>query len=278
MIGTPGTPPNAALTYLQVGQRLNEEACPLDPRCIVIAPKMEPPIVDALKGLFQSAVQIREQYEKGMMGTGMGFDWYMDQNIRNQTFGLSGTGITVAGANQTGSNLNVAGGAVSTTIANAGDVFTLAGVNAINPQNKQNTGAARQFVVTANVVSSGTGTATIPIAPALQVVGAAAPYNPFATVTALPANGAALTWANTTAGTVSPQGLGFFEEAFAFAAADLQLPGGVDMAARVSDDQLGMSMRLVRAYDINQDRFPTRIDILYGWAMLYGEMACRIAA
>jgi hypothetical protein len=59
--------------------------------------------------------------------------------------------------------------------------------------------------------------------------------------------------------------------------ADLLLPGGVDMASRVSDDQLGLSIRAVRAYDINNDRFPTRLDILYGFCVLYQEMACRIA-
>jgi hypothetical protein len=60
--------------------------------------------------------------------------------------------------------------------------------------------------------------------------------------------------------------------------ADLPLPGGVDMAARVSDKQLGLSIRLVRAYDINTDRFPTRIDILYGWVTLYKELACRVCS
>lgn len=270
VVGTPGTFPNTALQYLQAGQRLNEEACPVDDRKLVMGPGFVPPIVDALKGLFQSSERIAEQYEKGMMGIGLGFKWFMDQNMRTQTPGSSAGGITVAGANQTGSTLTVS--AITGTL-NAGDVFTIQGVHAVNPQNRQSTGALRQFVVTANVPANAT---SIPIAPAIAVYGTVAPFNPFATVDVLPANGAPLTL-EFTAGQSSGQACAFHPEAFAMACADLLLPGGVDMAARVADDQLGLSIRAIRAYDINQDRFPTRLDILYGFAVLYREMACRIA-
>jgi hypothetical protein len=50
------------------------------------------------------------------------------------------------------------------------------------------------------------------------------------------------------------------------------------MAARKADPQNGLSIRIVRAYDVSTDRFITRLDILYGWAMLYPEWACRIQA
>jgi len=32
----------------------------------------------------------------------------------------------------------------------------------------------------------------------------------------------------------------------------------------------------VRQYDINNDVFPTRIDMLYGTAVYYDELACRL--
>jgi len=271
-VGTPGTFPNAALTYLQAGQRLNEEACPVDDRKLVMGPGFVPPIVDSLKGLFQSSERIAEQYDKGMMGIGLGFEWFMDQNMRAFTAG-SGGAITVSGASQTGSTLTVSATAGA---VNIGDIFTIAGVYAVNPQNHQSTGALRQFVVTAAAI---TGATSLSIAP--PIVPATGSTNPtlgagFQTVTASPAGGAAITFIYTAAQT-SNQALAFHPEAFAFACADLQLPGGVDMAARVADDQLGMSIRMVRAYDINLDRFPTRLDILYGFCTLYREMACRIA-
>lgn len=273
MIGTPGTVPNALLTYLQAGQKLDEEACPRDKRrSLVISPAMQAVIVDALKGLFQSAENIAEQYEQGTMGEVIGFKWSMDQNTRTQTFGAQGGTPAVNGAGQTGASLITNGW--SNTIANLlnqGDTFTIAGVYAVNPQNRQSTGALRIFVVTAPVSSDGSGNATIPIYPPIITAG------PFQTVTVSPGATAAITVLGA-ANANSPQGLAFHKDAFALGCADLPLPGGVDMAARVSDKQLGMSIRLVRAYDINTDRFPCRLDILYGWTTLYSELACRVAS
>ena len=143
------------------------------------------------------------------------------------------------------------------------------GCFAVNPQSKQTTGALRNFVATANGVSDGSGNMTISIAPAIVTSG------PFQNVVAAPSAGALINVLGA-ANTASPQGLAFHKDAFALGSADLPLPGGVDMAARVSDRQLGLSIRLVRAYDINTDRFPTRLDLLYGWVTLYPELGCRV--
>lgn len=211
------------------------------------------------------------------MGRTIGFKWSMDQNVRTQTVGVyAGTFGTINAANQSGSAITTTGWAASTAILNQGDVVSFPGCYAVNPQNKQSTGALRQFVVTANVVSgSGAGLATIPIAGpgGLGIVLA----GPFQTCTASPTNGSAVNIQGAS-GVSSPRGLAFHKDAFAFACADLPLPGGVDIADRANDKQLGCSIRLVRAYDINSDRFPTRLDILYGWATLYPELACRIAS
>lgn len=272
-IGVPGTVPNALLTYLQVGQRLDEEAAPRDDlRSLVISPAMQATIIDTLKGLFQSATDIATQYESGKMGLSIGFKWSMDQNVGINTVGPLGGTPAVNGASQTGNSLITNGWTAAAALRlKKGNVFTVAGVFAVNPQSKQSTGALRQFVATADVSSDAAGNATIPILPAITATG------PFQTVTASPANGALLTILGA-ASTQSPQGMGFHKDAFALGSADLPLPGGVDMAARVSDKQLGLSIRLVRAYDINTDRFPTRIDILYGWTTLYSELACRVAS
>ena len=98
---------------------------------------------------------------------------------------------------------------------------------------------------------------------------------PFQTVTALAANDAAIT-PRGTEDLSDPIGLAFHRDAFVLGVADLPLPGGVDMAARVSDKQLGMSIRMIRQYDINTDNWPCRLDILYGWGVLYRELACRV--
>jgi len=273
-VGTPGTPPSALLTYLNAGVLLNNNAAPLDgERYIVLNPRMQAVIVDALKGLFQASTLIAEQYRKGEMGEAIGFSWYMDQNVNTATIGAAGgttPPATVTSVGAGGATL-VTGGwtPASGVILNAGDVIQIAGCSSINPQSRQTTGMPMQVVVTAQVTATG-GVATIPIAPPLV----AAPAQQ-ATVDVLPVGGALLTVMGN-AGTQSPQGIAFHRDWITLACADLPLPGGVDMAARVSDRQLGLSIRLVRAYDISNDQFPCRLDILYGWAPLRPELACRV--
>lgn len=276
-IGTPGTVPNAALTYLQAGQRLDEEAAPRDAdRALCIAPNMQATIVDTLKGLFQESTEIGRQYEQGTMGRSLGFKWSMDQNCPTHTVGAHGGTPVVNGAGQTGASIITSGWTASTQVLNKGDVITFAGVYAVNPQNRQSTGALRQFVVTANVTSDGTGAATIPISgPSSNGIVVS---GPFQNVTASPAASAAITVSGASGAGPSYRGLAFHRDAFTLASADLPLPGGVDMAARVSDKQVGLSIRMIRAYDINTDRFPTRLDVLYGYATQYPELACRVAA
>ena len=88
---------------------------------------------------------------------------------------------------------------------------------------------------------------------------------------------AAVTQFNKT-GTVSAQNIIMHKNAFTLAVADLELPEGVHFAGRASDKEIGLSMRVVRQYTINNDSIPTRLDVLYGWAPLYPELACRVAA
>lgn len=275
-IGTPGTVPNALLTYLQVGQRLDEEAVPRDgQRALVLSPAMQATIVDALKGLFQDGSSIAKQYKEGTMGLSIGFKWNMDQNVRVQTVGQYSGSPTVNGAGQTGSSIVTQSWPNSQTVLKQGDVITFAGVNAVNPQNRQSTGALRQFVVTQDVASNGSGAATIPIAGpgGLGIITG----GPFQTVTASPANSAAIVVQGASQSS-SPRGLGFHKDAFVLVCVPLPQPNGVDFAKTKSDKQLGLSQRIIRAYDINLDRFPCRSDILYGWATLYPELACRVAS
>lgn len=273
-IGTPGTVPATRLLYLQNGQRLDEEAAPRDAdRAMIISPEMQASIVDALAGLFQEAESIAEQYRRGTMGRALGFKFSMDQNVRTHTSGTFTTGSTplTNGAGQTGTSLITDGWAASTLIFRRGDIFTLAGINAVNPQSRQDTGALRQFVVTDDVTSDGAGNATLPISPAIT------PTGPFQTVTAAPGDGVALTPLGAE-DTNSPQGLGFHKEAFTFASVDLPLYRGTHRAARVRDRQLGISVRIIEDYDINQDRAPMRLDVLYGWLTLYPEFAVRMVS
>jgi len=97
--------------------------------------------------------------------------------------------------------------------------------------------------------------------------------NALATVDSFPQSSAAVTVLGS-ASTQYPQNLVYHKDAITLATADLLLPQGVDMASRQVHN--GISLRIVRQYDINNDRMPCRIDVLYGFATIRPPMACRI--
>lgn len=268
-VGTPGVVPNALLTYLNAGVKLDNAATPQDGmRSLILNPRQQATIVDALKGLFQQATAIAQQYTKGQMGTAIGFDWHMDQNIPTHTYGVYAGTPLVDGANQTGASLTTDGWSSGASTLNKGDTFTITGVFMVNPQSRQDNGELQDFVVT-QTISDTTGAMVISIDPPITIAG------PFQNVTAAPADNAPITVTGTT-GVRSPQAIAWHRDAMTLATADLPLPNGVDKAARTSDKQLGISLRMVRDYDINTDQWPTRLDVLCGALLLRPELASRI--
>lgn len=272
-VGTPGTTPANITAYLGAGVMLDNNSAPRDGRRnLVLNPLANATMVGSLNNIFNSPGRISQQNNDGMMESGYGFNWSMDQNIISHTTGPLGGTPLVNGATQSGSSLVTDGWTAAAALRlNQGDIFTIAGVFNVNPVSLQSTGVLKQFVVTAAVSSDGAGNATIPISPGIIGSGTG-----FQNVSALPADNAALTVVGA-AGTVSPQNMLYHRNAFTLACADLPLPRGVDMAARKADKQTGLSIRMVRAYDVTTDQFPCRLDILYGWAPLYAEWSCRIA-
>lgn len=275
-VGTPGTVPTVIQTYLDAGTLLSNEAAPLEDRCVVISPNMNGAIVGALTGLFNPQKTTSDRWMKGMMSKEtVGFDWYMDQNCALHTVGLGGGTPLSNGVAQVGSSIITDGWTASTQVLNQGDVIQFAGSFAVNPQNLTSFGTLANFVVTADVTSDGSGNATIPV----QINGTGAVLvGPYQNVSQAIADNSAIT-INGASATQSQRGLAFHPDAFTFASADLPLYGGLDMADRIADDQdLKMSMRVIRDYDINLDRAPLRMDLLGGWATLYPQLAVRIAS
>ncbi len=251
-------------------KRLDDSLAPEDDQRIALLNTQDNvDLVDSQKGLFQAATEIAAQYRKGMMGKGLGFDFYQNTLMPNSTTGTmaSATTMTVSGATQTGSTINiVAGGALTTTFA-VGDIVTFAGCNEVHPETKEDTGRLQQFVVTAAATANGTTPIALSISPA--IVTSTGRQN----VSASPTNGGAVTKVGGASAVYKPS-LFFHPDAFTFATADLIMPKGVDMAARSVQD--GISMRMVRDYDINEDELPCRIDVLYGFKTLRPELACRV--
>lgn len=226
-------------------------------------------LVDNLKGLFQDSKEVAKQYRDGMIGRGAGFDFWENTLMPAHTVGARGGTPLVNGATQTGAALITDGWtAAAANRLKAGDIFTIAGVFRVHPETKLSTGVLHQFVVTDDAASDASGNATLAISPSIVTSGAKQ------NVSAAPADNAAITVAGT-ASTAHGISLAFQKEAFAFATADLIMPSGVDFASRQVLD--GVSMRIVRQYDINTDQFPCRLDVMMGYEAIRPQLAARVA-
>ena len=246
---------------------LNDALAPMDNnRSILLNTQDNVDLVDGLKGLFQDSAAIKEQYREGSMGRTGGYDFYENTLIANHATGTAAaaTGYTVNGA------VTVNGSTAVTLAAGAntfkkGDVITFVGCNRVHPETKADTGVLQPFVVTADYAG---GAGSLSFAPAIYTSGGRQNV-----VAAGIANGVAVAKIGGASAIYKPS-LAFHKDAFAFATADLVMPQGVDFASRQVLD--GISMRIVRQYDINNDKFPCRLDVLYGYKTIRPELACRI--
>ena len=246
---------------------LNDALTPMDNnRSILLNTQDNVDLVDGLKGLFQDSAAIKEQYREGSMGRTGGFDFYENTLIANQATGTAAaaTGYTVNGAVTTNGSTAVTLAAGANTFKK-GDVITFVGCNRVHPETKADTGVLQPFVVTADYAG---GAGSLSFAPAIYTSGGRQNV-----VAAGIANGVAVAKIGGASAIYKPS-LAFHKDAFAFATADLVMPQGVDFASRQVLD--GISMRIVRQYDINNDKFPCRLDVLYGYKTIRPELACRI--
>ena len=269
-VGTPGTTPGTSLVLLQAQQKLNEAAAVMSPRYATVNPAANAALVEGMKGLFNPVSTISKQFKTGLMAEGiLGYEeMNMSQSIKQHTTGTR-TGahtVTTTVSSQGATTIAITG--TGTQTIKKGDVFTIAGVYAVNPQTRESTGSLQQFVVTADVTASGGAYASVSISPAIYTANQA-----LATVDSFPQSGAAVTFLGS-ASTQYPQNLIYHRDAITVATADLVMPQGVDMASRQVHN--GISLRVVRQYDINNDRMPCRVDVLYGYSVIRPQMAVRM--
>ena len=268
-VGTPGTTPSTSLVLLQAQQKLNENAAVMSPRYATVNPAANAGLVEGMKGLFNPTDTISKQFKNGMMGTGvLGFDEInMSQSIKQFTTGTrAATGGTTSAAVTAEGATSIAMTVDAGVTVKQGDVFTVADCYAVNPQTRESTGSLFQFVAAADATAVSTAI-TVTVAPMYSAA------NALATMLTLPATSKAIVFVGA-ASTQYPQNLVYHKDAITFATADLLLPQGVDMAARAVHN--GISLRVVRQYDINNDRMPCRVDVLYGFSTIRPQMACRI--
>jgi hypothetical protein len=272
-VGTPGTTPASSLVLLQGQQKLNEAAAQMSPRYATVNPAANAGLVESMKGFFNPSNTISSQFRNGLMGDNvLGYDEInMSQSIVQHTTGTrsASASLTLSAtvSTQGATTVAITGDTGSATLKQ-GDVFTIAGVYAVNPQTRQTTGSLQQFVVTADATASSGAWASVSVLPAIYTSA-----NALATVDSFPQSGAVVTVLGA-ASTAYPQNLIYHKDAITFATADLLMPQGVDMASRQVHN--GISMRIVRQYDINNDRMPCRIDVLYGYGVIRAPQAVRL--
>lgn len=278
--GTAGTTPANFLTLGGAHQMLVEHAAPVEEDLsAVLNPAAALKIANDLKTLFTPQKTLTA-LERVKIGPYAGFDTYRSNSIIQHTVGAYAGTPLVNGASQNSNSspqadsmtLNTDGWSNSITgVLKAGDVFTIAGVYDVNPMTYQSLGYLKQFVVLSDANSGATtGPAALTIAPAIVDTG------PYQNVTATPADNAAITVVTGTASTQYAQNLCFHKNAFALVWAPLEMPDGAAFKAMETDPDTGMSVRVVKQYDIDNDRDVIRLDILFGTKTIYRDLAVRL--
>ena len=266
-LGTPGTLPNTQALALGaitgINQRLDEMAAPRDKqRGLIMGPALNAAAIVGLAGLFNGQDKISKQFGSGMMVDSLGLAYAMDQNVDthvNGTQAVAGTNIN--GANQTGASVTVVG--LGGTITK-GSKITLPGVFAVNPQSRVSTGVLAQFTVTADVAAAAT---SIPISPAIVTSGA------FQNVTASPTNGSPFVIFGTASGSYQAN-VGFHKDAFTLAMVPMWAPpGGKGVIDVAQETYKGFTVKVTEFYDGVNDNSIMRLDVLFGWAATYPELA-----
>ncbi|QDP63204.1 MAG: putative minor capsid protein 10B [Prokaryotic dsDNA virus sp.] len=267
-VGTPGTAPS---TFLEVGAAakvLSKLGTPMNVRWNAFYDEdASLALADGLKSVFPSEIA-KKAIEEAAIGRYSKFMLYENQSLKLHTVGVATGTPLVNGASQNVTYAN-SGAAWQQSLATdgwtnstggillGGDVITIAGVNSVNRRTRVDTGDLQTFVVKSDAASgASTGPASLTISPPMITSG------PYQTVTAAPADGAAITVKTGSGGSKHKQNLAFHENAITLAMAPLDLPTQGAEASRESFDNV--SIRTVTQYAIGTDTTTYRFDILYG--------------
>jgi hypothetical protein len=283
--GTPGTTPVDEQPYLKAGDLLIEQGLPQDEELnLIVNRRFSSTFVHGTKTLYNPTGAISQQWKQGQIVDSLGYNVFRDQTIYTRTVGPLGgtplvdatgtiTGVVQAdGGNNATMTLSTRGWTASVAARlSQGDTFTIAGVYSVHPQTRQSTGDLQQFVVLSPFTSLVAGTGGVSVAPAIT------PYGQYQNVTAAPVDGAAIT-VDGAAGTVSPQALLLHKNAFAFVCVKLNNPepGMGALVTEANDAETGLNISVIRAFDGVYRKEINRLDVMYDFAPLYREMACRV--
>lgn len=254
--------------------RLNQCLAPKDARAIQMDSITMAGLVKGVAAYFAPSGDIGNQYREGMVRRTSMADFYENERVWTLTNGAD----ILADTDSTGLGTAAADGGYSTldmhtllavSGQSVGQIFTIAGVYACHPETKAALPYLQQFVITGRSGNFTTISPTIYLSGPRRNVGTSAG----AACTTASFDGKTLTFLGA-ATTSYVQPLMYHPEAFQFVSADLPLMD--DAAKCVRRMQDGLSLRVWQASDIRNDEQLMRIDMLYGFAALRPEWACRL--
>ncbi len=275
IVGTAGATAFDTSTILASRARISNLLAPQADRSVLLNPDAEASAVNARKGFVNDSRELGKQYISGSMGKADGYDYYSNALLPNLTTGTA-TGahtVTTTVSTQGQATINITGTGSQTLTA--GMTFTVAGVNAVHPQTKADLGFLQQFVITAASTASSGAYTSVAISPAMYTSASGSLQN----ITAFPASGAVVTLGAGTgnaASTTYRQNLAYHKSAYRMVSVPLVMPEAVEMAAQETFE--GVTVAVVRAFDVRTRAMITRIDFLGGFCATRPQWACRITA
>lgn len=238
VVGTAGTTPSAITDISAVRTKLNANKVPFVNRRAIWDTEADGKFctIDAILNAEKSGST--SALREGSIGRVMGLDNYMSQAVKSHTTGITAaTAVKVNGAVTAGATSLAIDGTSLTGKLIKGDVLTI---------------DSKNYVVTEDTADAASNAiATVKVYPALHTIA------DNATVT--------LTGSHTA-------NLAFNPAAFAFVTRPLATPSGVESYVTSYN---GITLRVVRGYDMKYKRETLSMDVLYGYKTMYPELAVR---
>lgn len=278
--GTAGQTINSFADFAKGPERLDMMAVPQHDRCAILSPIDHWALIGAATTLNNVGGGVESgAYRRGSLGMIAGIDTYMSQVTPTHTVGAHGGTPLVDGGSQnvtydtaknSWSQTLVTDGWSTSVGLKAGDVFTIDNVYMVNPKTKATTSILQQFVVMADVTTAANSAndTNLTISPPIITSG------PHKTVSAAPANDAAITYVGS-ASTGYTQNLVFHKNAMALAVVPMEMPQASVNGSRQSAN--GLSVRVIPVYDGTNDISKWRLDLLYGRKLIDPRLITRLS-
>lgn len=272
-VGTAGSTVVDPDTVMAGGELMDEMLAPNEMRKFIMDSGSMRSAVNANKGLFTFK---RKEFDEAFIGNALGFDWFKSQLVYRHTNGNDVTGVAVEAAvvaiAEGATTLGVDGLTANTGTITKGTVFTIAGVYSVHPQTKVSTGRLKQFShVGATVTADASGYATLTLNEPIYSSASGSLQN----VNAIHADEAALVFVGS-ASTTYKQSLMFQKKAFRVCSVPLVMPTNAEISEQVTEQ--GISIALIRDFDIKTRKMITRLDWLGTIVAVRPAHACRVTA